>query len=84
MSDEARRGYGVLARLFLVVGAVFVLLALLQMTGVIAFFHGNPLAVALVTLVIGAALWWTVRTAPPPPQDGGEDDESGGSERGEG
>lgn len=64
MTDEARRGYAMLARLFLLVGAVGTLLALLQMAGVLSFFHGNPLGVALLVLVIGVLLWWTVRTAP--------------------
>lgn len=78
MTDEARRGYSMLARLFLVVGAAFAVLALLQMAGVAHVFHGNPLGVALVVLVIGALLWWTVRTAPsappPEPDDDGADE----------
>ena len=69
MTDEARRGYTMLARLFLVVGAVFAALALLQMAGAVHVFHGNPLGVALIVLVVGVLLWWTVRTAPPPPPE---------------
>jgi len=66
MSDDARRGYTMLARLFLVVGGAFALLALLQLTSVIHLFNGNPMGVALVVLIIGVLLEWTVRTAPPP------------------
>ncbi len=73
MTDEARRGYTMLARLFLIVGAAFASMALLQMAGVLNVFHGNPLWVALLVLVIGVLLWWTVRTAPPPPDDDEEE-----------
>lgn len=78
MSDEAKRGYNMLARLFLLIGAGFAVLALLQKAGVVHVFQGNPLGVALLVLVIGALLWWTVRTAPPPPSEDGvaEDDEA--------
>jgi hypothetical protein len=65
MSDDARRGYAMLARLFLIVGAAFALLALAQLTGAVRLFNGDPLGVALIVLIIGALLWWTVRTAPP-------------------
>ena len=65
MSDDARRGYAMLARLFLIVGAAFALLALAQLAGAIRLFDGDPLGVALIVLIIGALLWWTVRTAPP-------------------
>lgn len=73
MSDGAKRGYAMLARLFLLVGAGFALLALLQKAGAVHVFHGNPLGVALLVLVIGILLEWTVRTAPPPPADDGEE-----------
>jgi hypothetical protein len=65
MSDDARRGYTMLARLFLVVGGAFALLALVQMAGGFRLFNGNPLGVALIVLIIGVLLEWTVRTAPP-------------------
>ena len=65
MSDDARRGYTMLARLFLIVGAVFALLAVAQLVGGFRLFNGNPLGVALIVLVIGVLLAWTVRTAPP-------------------
>ena len=66
MSDDARRGYTMLARLFLIVGGAFAVLALLQLVGVIHLFNGDPLGVALLVLIIGVLLEWTVRTAPPP------------------
>jgi hypothetical protein len=66
MSDDARRGYTMLARLFLIVGGVFALLAVVQIAGGFRLFNGNPLGVALIVLVIGVLLEWTVRTAPPP------------------
>jgi len=66
MSDDARRGYTMLARLFLIVGGAFAVLALLQLVGVIHLFNGDPLGVALIVLIIGVLLEWTVRTAPPP------------------
>jgi hypothetical protein len=66
MTDEARRGYTLLARLFLIVGGVFALLAVLQIAGGLRLFNGDPLGVALIVLVIGVLLEWTVRTAPPP------------------
>ncbi len=66
MSDDARRGYTMFARLFLIVGAAFALLALLQASGAIHLFNGDPLGVALIVLIIGVLLEWTVRTAPPP------------------
>ncbi len=65
MSDDARRGYTMLARLFLVVGGAFALLAVLQLAGAFRLFNGNPLGVALIVLIIGVLLEWTVRTAPP-------------------
>jgi hypothetical protein len=65
MSDDARRGYAMLARLFLIVGGTFALLALAQFAGAIRLFDGDPLGVALIVLIIGVLLWWTVRTAPP-------------------
>lgn len=67
MSDDAKRGYTMLARLFLLIGGGFAVLALFQKAGLVHVFHGNPLGVALLVLVIGVLLWWTVRTAPPPP-----------------
>ncbi len=73
MSDDAKRGYRMLARLFLLVGAGFALLALLQQAGAVHVFHGNPLGVALLVLVIGLLLWWTVRTAPPAAAEEDED-----------
>lgn len=73
MSDDARRGYTMLARLFLIVGGAFALLALLQMVGGFRLFNGNPLGVALVVLIIGVLLAWTVRTAPPPSEAASED-----------
>ncbi|HKI55742.1 MAG TPA: hypothetical protein VKB31_01210 [Trueperaceae bacterium] len=76
MSDDAKRGYTMLARLFLVIGGGFALLALLQRTGTVHIFHGDPLGLAVLVLVIGVLLWWTVRTAPPPPVE--EDDEETG------
>jgi len=66
MSDDARRGYTLLARLFLVVGGVFALLSVLQIAGGLRLFNGNPLGVALMVLVIGVLLEWTVRRVPPP------------------
>lgn len=74
MTDEARRGYSMLARVFLLVGAVFAALALLQMAGALHVFHGNPLGVAVIVFVIGVLLWWTVRTAPPAPPAEVDDD----------
>lgn len=74
MSDNAKRGYSMLARLFLLVGGGFAVLALLQKAGAVHVFHGDPLGVALLVLVIGVLLWWTVRTAPPPPVE--DDDET--------
>ncbi|HKI57625.1 MAG TPA: hypothetical protein VKA00_00225 [Trueperaceae bacterium] len=74
MSDDAKRAYTMLARLFLLIGGGFAVLAGLQEAGVVHVFHGNPLGVALLVLVIGLLLWWTVRTAPPPPVE--DDDET--------
>lgn len=74
MSDDAKRGYTMLARLFLLIGGAFALLALLQRAGAVHVFHGDPLGVAVLVLVIGVLLWWTVRTAPPRPPATDEND----------
>jgi hypothetical protein len=79
MSGDARRGYTMLARLFLIVGGVFALLAVVQIAGGFRLFNGNPLGVALIVLVIGVLLEWTVRTAPPPsaaPEDSADEERS--------
>ncbi len=82
MSDDARRGYTMLARLFLIVGGVFALLAVAQIVGGFRLFNGNPLGVALIVLVIGVLLEWTVRTAPPPsvaPDEPADDEPADGA-----
>jgi len=87
MSDDARRGYTMLARLFLIVGGVFALLAVAQIAGGFRLFNGNPLGVALIVLVIGVLLEWTVRTAPPrgaaPEETADEDEAANGAAPGE-
>jgi len=87
MSDEAKRGYTMLARLFLLIGGAFALLALLQRAGAVHVFHGDPLGVAVLVLIIGVLLWWTVRTAPPRPpatEPDADDEAADGAEREEG
>lgn len=70
MDPKARRGYRFLALVFVVVGAGFAAVALLQRLTGAALLNGDPLGVALLILLIGGALWWTVRGAPTGDQAG--------------
>jgi hypothetical protein len=71
MDPKARRGYRFLALAFVVVGAAFAGLALVQRLTGAHLLNGDPLGVALLILVIGGALWWTVRG--PPAQEQAEE-----------
>jgi len=64
MDPKARRGYRFLALSFVVVGAAFAGLALVQRLTGAHLLNGDPLGVALLILAIGGALWWTVRGPP--------------------
>lgn len=61
MDDERRRVYRALGWGFVVVGGVFVVLDVAERILMIGILRGNPLSVALVVMLVGAALLWTVR-----------------------
>lgn len=85
MDPNARRGYRMLATLFLLVGGAFAVLALVQRLGGRRWFNGDPLGIALLVLVIGGALWWTVRSAPDaPPGDEAPSEPESADDRGAG
>jgi hypothetical protein len=67
VSEAARTAYRRFATFFLVVGAVFLVLALLRATLLPDVLGGDPTRVALLLLAIGGGLRWTVRRRPGEP-----------------
>lgn len=63
MDDQARERYLWMARLFLIVGGIFLGLGLARAIWLPDILNGNPMPVALLLLAIGGGLWWTVRQA---------------------
>lgn len=61
MDEKMRRTYRRIGWVFVLVGAGFLALELLQEFLKLELFRGNPLRVSLLVTVIGAALLWTVR-----------------------
>lgn len=63
MDERARERYMWMARLFLIVGGIFLALGVARSLWLPDLLNGNPLPMALLLMAIGGGLWWTVREA---------------------
>lgn len=64
MDEDRRRTYRLIGRAFILVGAIFVGLDVVQRLSGLELLNGSPYRVALLVIAIGAALLWTVREPP--------------------